>query len=160
MRCHSVEALLCKAHRYLCQGLLEAWINECFFNCLWGSILEYWHYFEMKSRKNEHETYVLFLWGIEITLYDLRLSSGGMLCTNIRKQKDINAIEVWGKRQVTASQLYQGKKQDLKIQNMIFVICRGCFLDYWAIPCGLCQQETNFSFVTVSQLTPVTLHEG
>ena len=56
--------------------------------------------------------------------------------------------------------LYQGKKQDMKIQNMIFVICRGCCLDYWAIPCGLCQQETNFSFVTVSQLTPVTLHEG
>ena len=75
-------------------------------------------------------------------------------------ERYINAIAVWGKQQVTASQLYQGKKQDMKIQNMIFVICRGCCLDYWAIPCGLCQQETNFSFVTVSQLTPVTLHEG
>ena len=58
MRCHSVEALLCKAHRYICQGLLEAWINEFFFNCLWGSILEYWDYFEMKSRKT------LWAWNI------------------------------------------------------------------------------------------------
>ena len=44
-----------------------------------------------------------------------------MLCTNIRKQKDINAIAVLGKQQVTASQLYQGKKQDMKIQNMILL---------------------------------------
>ena len=58
MRCHSVEALLCKAHRYICRGLLEAWINEFFFNCLWGSILEYWDYFEMKSRKT------LWAWNI------------------------------------------------------------------------------------------------
>ena len=161
MRCHSVEALLCKAHRNICQGLLEAWKNEFFFNCLWGSILEYWDYFEMKSKKT------LWAWNI-CSIFVGNWNHVIRLTTFVRRY-------VMYKHQITERYqcncclgqvtgygitIISGQKTRYENSKYDFFICRGCCLDYWAIPCGLCQQETNFSFVTVSQLTPVTLHEG